>query len=353
MGTHAVDLFAEQTPVADESAETRNAALSVMLEKVLVRVSGNPAIASQPAAADVLKAAPSLVQQYRYRSVEESGGLVRYLWARFDQAAVERLLRERGLPQWTQRPEVLIWLAVEESGQRRLLSLDSQPAAREALVRRAAERGLPLQLPLMDLEDQAALLPADVWSDYLQGVRAASARYPHDRVLTGRLNVRKDGRWQGVWTLVGPADSERFESPPMTPGETMRFAVDRTQALLAARYAPMPGGQSEGGVLVRFGGVYGLRGYAALLTLLEGLAPVQRTALKFVDGNDLVFEFQLRGSEQDLLRALQANGRLAGEPLPPAPPVMLPPPSGASTGDVAVPPPRFAPDVDYAFRLLN
>ena len=40
-GVPAADLFVEQAPVADEAAETRNAALSQMLLRVLVRVSGN------------------------------------------------------------------------------------------------------------------------------------------------------------------------------------------------------------------------------------------------------------------------------------------------------------------------
>jgi hypothetical protein len=360
----AVDLFVAQMPVADESAETRNAALTGMLEQVLVRVSGNDQIAGQPAAGEILAAAPSLVQQYRYRSVEQGDGLVRTLWARFDQATVERMLRDRGLPVWTQRPEVLLWLGIEQAGQRRLLVLDSEPGARDALLARAAERGLPLQLPLMDLEDQGALLPADLWSDYLQSIRAASARYPHDRILTGRLNAVGDGRWRGAWTLIGPSDTERFQSPTLALDETLQYVVDRAQNLLAARYAPMPGGQSQGGVMVRFGGVDDLADYATLLQLLEGLEPVSQSALRFVDGSDLVFEFTLRGDVQNLQRALQASGRLIAEPLPP-PPVSLPPPVPAPpaaatesgvTGETAAaagPPASFAPVVEYAYRLVD
>ena len=161
----SADLFVEQTPVGDESPETRNAALTEMLERVLVRVSGNAAIASQPAAADVLAAAPRLVQQYRYRNEQAGGEPVRYLWARFDGAAVERMLRDRNLPVWVQRPTVLVWLANEQKGQRQLVALENRPTSRVALLDRARERGLPLQLPLMDLEDQAALTPADMWAD--------------------------------------------------------------------------------------------------------------------------------------------------------------------------------------------
>ena len=73
-----------------------------------------------------------------------------------------------------------------------------------------------------------------------------------------------------------------------------------------------------------------------------------------------MFEFRLRGSEQNLLRALESSGRLGAEPLPPAPPVpLLPPPVPDDTeglegsAEIAAPPPRFEPDVDYAFRLVN
>ena len=344
----ASDLFVEQAPIADEAVETRNAALSEMLLRVLVRVSGNSNIVSQPATAELLEAAPTLVQQYRYRRVGEPPR--RYLWARFDRAAVERMMRERNLPVWVQRPQVLVWLATERAGQRRLLSLDSAPEARDAILQRAAERGLPLQLPLMDLEDQAALTPADVWSDYLEGIRAASARYPHERILTGRLTSLGGDRWRGVWTLIGPGGSEGFPSPPAALDATLRFAVDQTQNLLAARYAPMPGIGGPDGTLVRFAGVRDLPSYGTLLALLDGLEPVRSWALRLADGDDLVFEFQLRGGPENLQRALEASGRVVSEPLPRLS-RDLPAPQTAN-GAAAVPP-RFATDVEYAYRLVN
>jgi hypothetical protein len=348
------DLFVEQTPVGDESPESRNAALTEMLERVLVRVSGNAAIASQPAAADVLDAAPRLVQQYRYRNEQAGGEPVRYLWARFDGAAVERMLRDRNLPVWVQRPTVLVWLANEQNGQRQLVALENRPTSRVALLERARERGLPLQLPLMDLEDQAALTPADMWADYLQAVRSASARYPHDRILTGRLTAIGKDRWRGAWSLIGAAGSESFASPPMTFDAALQFAVDQVQDRLAARYAPVAGVGGLSGTRVRFSGVYDLPRYAALLDLIERLEPVRSAALRYADGNDMVFEFDVRGDPQNLLRALESSGRVASEPLPAAPvPPPMPPPGTAGTEQAADAPVVFVPTVDYAYRLLN
>ena len=220
-------------------------------------------------------------------------------------------------------------------------------------VERAAERGLPLQLPLMDLEDQAALTTADLWSDYLPGIRAASSRYPHEQILTGRLTAAGGGQWRGFWTLIGPNGSDGFQSPAMRLPDALRFAVDQTQTRLAARYAPMSGSGTSSGVLVRFGGIYDLPRYGALLTLLDTLEPVRNAALRYVDGDDLVFELQLRGDPQDLQRSLEASGRVSAEAVPVEPMVVTPPPGDTSgNGGNPVQSVRFAPSIDLAYRLV-
>jgi len=309
----ADDLFSAETLVNDEGSETRNAALSELLAEVLVRVSGNPAIGGQPGTRIVLDAAPSLVQQYRYRTADEGGALARYLWARFDRAGVERMMREQQLPVWVQRPGILMWVATERAGQREMLNFDNLPEARSAALQRARQRGMPLQLPLMDLQDQSQLTPADVWSDYHAAIRQASARYPHDLVLTGRLRARADGKWSGEWTLIGGDSAQSFQTPPQALPGALAFAVDQTQNLLASRYAPMPGANRARGYRVSFSGVGDLGAYGRLLAILDGLETVEGLALRHVEGDSCLFEFRLRGSDQDLLRALDGDAQLAAE----------------------------------------
>ena len=59
-----------------------------------------------------------------------------------------------------------------KGGARTLLSSGNEPAARAAAVAQAQQRGMPLQLPLMDLEDQGKLTAADLWSDYRAAIHA-------------------------------------------------------------------------------------------------------------------------------------------------------------------------------------
>jgi len=346
----AGDLFVAETEVADEGSGTRNTALSQLLATVLARVSGNTGIAGQPAARDVLAAAPSLVQEYRYRTDDLDGKLVRYLWARFDQSAVERMMRERNLPVWVQRPQVLLWIATERGGKRVLLNLENEPQARAAAVDRAQHRGMPLQLPLMDLEDQAKLTPADLWSDYESGIRQASARYPHQLILAGRLSAQRGKKWSGVWSVIGRDDSQSFQSPAQKLDDALAFAIDQTQNLLAARYAPMPGVAGGSGTLVRFADVYDLAAYGRLVALLGGLEPVTRVALRHVDQDSFLFELQLRGSEQALAHALEAGGQVIAEPGP-LRQMRYEPQAGAGTPGFA--PSAVEPEADLYYRVLN
>lgn len=338
------DLFVAEAAVENEDSDTRNAALSRMLGDVLVRISGSTGIAAQPAAKAVLDAAPSLVQQYRYRTSEQDDGVQRVLWARFEQSGVERMMREQGLPVWRPRPRVLLWLATEQGTQRALLNLDNQAQARDALRARAAYRGMPLQLPLMDLEDQSQLAPADVWSDYQPTIRQASARYPHDLVVTGRLTARSDEAWQGAWALLHRDGIQTFETPPQRLSEALPFAVDQIQNLLAARFAPLSGSGAGPGTLVRFTAVHDLAAYARLVNYLQDLSPVSRVALRDVRDDSITIEIGLRGSEDDLRRAFDAGAELIAEPGGRWQTVPI------RASGVAVP---SAPTADMVYRLRN
>lgn len=341
------DLYSARMAVADEDGDSRNAALSQLLGEVMMRVSGSAAVAAKPAARSILDAAPSLVQQYRYQTSDVDGTLVKTLQARFDAASVDRMMRQQGLPVWRPRPRALLWLATEQGSSRSLLSLEEQPAARAALVDRAAYRGLPLQLPLMDLTDQAALDPADLWSEYQTNIRKASARYPHDLVVTGRLAALSGDKWRGSWTLYHDGRAETFDTPPQRLAETMADAVDRLQDLLAARHAPLSrvsGGQK--GTLVRIADVGDLPSYGQLLALLQGLASATPVALRYVDGDAMWFDFGPRAAVDDLRRALDGMADLVGEPgsgvLPPT-----------RIGADGLPLPDLTPDADLYYRLRN
>lgn len=344
----AQDLYAAEVKVQDDSAAQRNVGLTAALREVMVRLSGSTQVAGSPGAGDLLRQAASLVQQYRYRLEElpaaegqETPDSQRYLWAKFDKAALDRRLRAAGIPVWgSRRPRVLMWLAYERGGQRGLLNLEQDMGARARLLARAADRGMPLQLPLMDLEDQSALSAADVWADYQQALEQASQRYPHDVILAGRLRRVGDGRWNVQWSLWDKGENQQWSLSGQGWYAALLSGIDRGQDLLASRYAPAGGSDGPERVRVLFTQVGSLQAYGRLMQILGSIEGITDVQLREVSAEQVLADVWVRGGQSSLSRMLSLGGELFLQ----ADDVPLPTPQGT------VP---VAPSADMTFSYLQ
>jgi hypothetical protein len=316
----AVDLYAAEAEVSGEGAEERNRAIGEAFAAVLVKLTGDRRVATRSGAEQLVAQAPGLVQQYRYRLADAQGEQppLRYLWVRFDHLAVDRLLAERGWPVWrAPRPRLLVWLAVDEGGRRSLVNLDGQPAAARALRERAAERGLPLQLPLLDLQDQASLSAADLWSGFEEGIRQASQRYGEGPVLVGRLKFLGKGRWQPEWVLYDRAGDQELSAAAGALTEVLPAAVDLAADRLAARHAPTVAAGGPAPLRITVAGLYELQDYAGLLETLGQVVGVSRLALRQATVDTLVFDIWSDGSADQVAEELARDARLQPAPVAP------------------------------------
>lgn len=186
------DLYEAEVPVIDKSEETRETGLGEALIRVITKVTGVRGVRSDPAVAGALERPGGFVQQFRYRMADaagEPGGTQPWrLWARFDPRAVDGLIRDAGLRVWGRvRPAVMVWVAVERSGTRRLLGGEALPDLAGIVRDTARQRGIPVVLPLLDLKDQSTIRVGDVWGGFRDRIQAASARYQANVIFTGRV----------------------------------------------------------------------------------------------------------------------------------------------------------------------
>ena len=143
------------------------------LSRVLVKVSGNRGLLGKPAIQQALDAPEALLRGFGYRrtnqAVADENGTqqpAQALSMTFDSALIERLLRSANeRPLGAQRPTLMLWLAVEQRNQRDYVSPDS--SVLRPLMVQADARGLPVQLPLLDLTDQQNLPIADLWDCFV------------------------------------------------------------------------------------------------------------------------------------------------------------------------------------------
>lgn len=330
-------LYEAQVPVQGEDTASRNQAIGEALGQVLVKITGrDPA----PGAADLAPQAARYVQQFRYRrELAAEGGPQTALWVRFDKAGLDRVLRDKGLPLWgSSRPGVLVWLATERAGRRELIGAEGELAA--VLNAAAAARGLPVQLPLLDLEDQARLTSADLWSDYAPAVQQASERYGQPLVLTGRLRQVAPGHWDSRWTLYEGEASELIEAAAADAAGVIRAVIGQVAERLAARYAPAGGQDGPESLRVKIVGVTGLSDYVRALQLIGERDVVDRVAVRGVDGDSLELDVLARGGRDALAQVLDLVRGLHREPDPLPPPE--PPPVFESLPPLAPLPPATA-----------
>ncbi|MCK9529843.1 MAG: DUF2066 domain-containing protein [Gammaproteobacteria bacterium] len=304
------NLYEAETPVVNQGAEERQRALAVTFEQVLAKVSGFGAVAAEPALAEALVTPEQYVQQFLYR--EPQPGQLNF-WARFDQAAVNALLRKQQLPVWgAVRPATLMWLAVEERGERRLVGANEQGEVAVAVTAQADRRGLPLHLPLLDLQDLARIQPSDVWGDFRDVIQSASARYNAQAVLAAAL-LRDGDRYRARFTLYQNELALRWEQAGSLD-EVMAAGVGRATDEIAAAYTQAVVSASD--VTVQVSGVQSLRDYVRAMAYLDGLSGVSHVELVLVQGDHAVYRLTLQGAAQALVQAIALGDTLSPDPAP-------------------------------------
>ena len=299
-------LFQADAPAEGRDAPARQAALEQALATVLVRITGDTAVVDSEAGRKLLRKPGRFVAQFRFNEVPagtpEEGPELR-LWAQFDEVALTRALRELGLPYWGRvRPDVLVWLAVDDLGERFLVSDASANPLTESLHRAARQYGLPASLPLLDLQDQRVVTFSDLWGGFLGAVQKASERYRPQVVLVGRL-ARSGGAWSGQWSLLGAGARQNWTVRGASAEQLIQAGVAEATGLLASQYAMVASDRTSQQLMVQ--GIGGLEDYARVQAYLASLSPVETVQVSRVSGDEVQFSLQLNTSEQSLMRLIR------------------------------------------------
>ncbi len=292
-----VDPFVASVPISDRTESARLAGFSRALEQVLIKASGDPA-AVRSSGIDFGQARESVLQ-FSYTSLPDPGDPESEqlrLETRFDPNAVNRLMQQAALPVWPlERPTTIIWVVVNDTGQRRLLSQrNDDRLLAEALQQVAKDRGVPIVLPLLDLSDQQAVDIADIWGGFPEQLQQASARYGANAVVTLRVDGTSNV-WRTRWALDGAGQSGRWSTEDESLLTAVRQGMDRFAGELAAnqRVVSRPSTDNSGELRLRIYGIDSVTAYAQVQNYLQGLSVVKSATLSEAQGE--VADFVVSG----------------------------------------------------------
>jgi hypothetical protein len=301
----AEKLFESEVVVANQSPGVRSHAMKTALQEVLMRVTGQHAVISSEPARVMLQDPAQLVQQYRYFTVPESEPPVLKLWVQFDGEAIRQALQQQGLTYWgTERPDTLVWLAVEDRGKRYVVAADDGTDVYHQVEQAARQRGVPVLFPLMDLQDQSQVRFSDIWGGFFENVQEASKRYNPQAVLIGRLNRSPSGGWSSRWHLQVAGKPSSWSDSRQQLDKLAQQGIDDTADILASRFAVSQAGSHLNTVNISVTDVDSLSDYARLSEYLAGLTAVTGVQVEQVTGSDIRYALQLNGNLEGLMHTV-------------------------------------------------
>lgn len=306
-------LYEVVVPVESQSSKALRQATAQGLETVFIRVSGRQDSVRHEEIQMALGTAQLYLKQYSYRRDRnsEDGSEQLNLLLEFEQGQVDKQLRLAGLPLWSSnRPSVLVWLAIEDGDGRRIVGTELSPGVVSSIDYHATRRGLAVKMPLLDLEDTIAISEQALWNLDEQNVAEASRRYQPDTLLLGRANLLSTGVWLGAWRFSFAGRYSEFEVEASNIDTFVAEAMDWVAELLSEQYAIAPVSIAEEGIRMRLTGIQGFTDYARAVSYLESLAAIRHANVVAINGDEIVLRLVAEGQLQQLQQAIARDGRL-------------------------------------------
>ena len=310
-------LYETEVPVPDQSAKSYRLGLARAMIEVLIKLTGDRDVQGRQVASVLTGQPEKYVQQYKYRdkpvikdnqlSLEQQ----LYLWVSFSPDALDSTLRDYGVPLWGKvRPSTLVWLVVEDNGERNFIGLEDEQGYTAIMDNYAQSRGLVLTHPLLDNQDRQLLQTADVWGGFMGPVQQASARYSPDAILTGSVEHLVPDGWTGHWSASVAGETRTWNTQGDQAASVLQQGIDALTDLLAERYVQTATYVSNEGVEVVVKDINTFEDYSSVLKYLGSLNSVTNVAVTTVEPGSVTFNITATGGALAIQRAIELGQTL-------------------------------------------
>ena len=320
------NLYQAEVLSESQSDAQRRIDASEGLSQVLMRVSGRSDILQNPVIVAALKTPEQYYSEFSYARVEavndEAVALPQpgldplpaetprqVMRIRFAPSLIAKILREADLPVWgSNRPSVLSWMAIDDESGRQVLGEANPSLFAKTLNQAARVRGVPLLLPLWDLEDSRGVSSSEIWGRFLGRIEAASKRYSPDKILVFRAESEFSNQWRGDWSL---GEGGQWRSGTVYGESQAQLAtalVGVLASVLSEQYA-VTSTRSE--VRLTVEGITEIQDYAEVSRYLEGLTQVMSVQPVRILTDMVEFKLRSEGEVQQIIDVIALDRKLS------------------------------------------
>ncbi|MAZ45721.1 MAG: hypothetical protein CMD74_03320 [Gammaproteobacteria bacterium] len=324
-------LYEVEVRVPDQTVNSRTIAEKKALNELLTRLSGLRDIPSVSAIDSALLRPDRYYRAFYYTTgTSKSGGEglpETSLKVEFDPGIVLDLLKSADLPIWrADRPKVICWVVFDFLDGREIAASADSSEFTTALQKRALERGLPLVLPLMDLEDRLSVDPAAILGRFEKVLWTASERYQPDAILLGRVQTLPNERWVVDWQLligkdepiifaksediagISPVDIQDISAMSTTLPILAANGVDFVADELAKRFSVL--GDLDNDITLSVYSLQGLEAYSSLLKYLGELEVVDAVDVQQISEDRIILGIETQADKLQLLQMFEQDNSL-------------------------------------------
>ena len=320
------NLYQAEVLSESQSDAQRRIDASEGLSQVLMRVSGRSDILQNRVIVAALKTPEQYYSEFSYARVEagndEAAALPQpgldplpaetprqVMRIRFAPSLIAKILREADLPVWgSNRPSVLSWMAIDDESGRQVLGEANPSLFAKTLNQAARARGVPLLLPLWDLEDSRGVSSSEIWGRFLGRIEAASKRYSPDKILVFRAESEFSNQWRGDWSL---GEGGQWRSGTVYGESQAQLAtalVGVLASVLSEQYA-VTSTRSE--VRLTVEGITEIQDYAEVSRYLEGLTQVMSVQPVKILTDMVEFKLRSEGEVQQIIDVIALDRKLS------------------------------------------
>lgn len=284
------------------------------LKQVLVKVSGNTDISSLAEAKLLLKNSQQLISQYGYRTVQGT----QYYSAVFDKRKINQSLKDMQQPVWGDtRPTTLIWLIHNnELVSDNTIKQSNDASLSWSLQQTERRRGIQIEFPLMDLDDNLALSVSDVRGRFYDQVADASVRYARTQVVVAELNAINSEKWKLNWQLIQTDIVSKQHSVLLSEqfvGDKSSITKKMINALAdyyASQYAIIEKQDEKFTQILHINGINSLAELAELNSLFKNLLAISSFTVVGAEGERVSVEVKIKGGLSSFKNALTVQPHL-------------------------------------------
>lgn len=308
---NVASLYKAQFKVPSQSDALRVKAIKKGLNRVLVKVSGNPDIINNTIIREAIEKPENFVEEFNYTTLKRRD--TPYLvHIRYDASGINRLLKKAEVPFWgANRPLILVWLALSRQNKSLEIIGNENPDALLSLMKHKSKKfGLPLIFPVMDIADVSLIMPSDVKEMAVPLLKEAGRRYAANAYLVGYVNETEESVYQSEWELVFNDQIWRFAIAEKADNQLVEHVLNQVSQTFAKNFIVKVTDAPASWLKLQVNNITQHDDLSSLIQYLKQLSLVQKVDLSEISGDQVKLSVQIKGTLLDFTQNASLGDKL-------------------------------------------